>query len=228
MNISINTVKTLIISFIFVIPSPLYAEQATNQLPMYGGENRNDNPELLAKDNAFIEKAVRSFGTREHASEGYVERGFDHFSNNEFDKSMERFNQAWLLNEKNPYVYLGFGLILNNNNQSCEAYYMFKLANEQGLKEKGFLADYAYTSSQCAILKNNADKQNLFDISNNLYNQAIETSNNRLLAYVYHSWAKSYNLQKNYTKSREMIELSRDLGGIIDNSLLQSLEKQLN
>ncbi len=211
------------ISFFFVISLHASAEEFEEQLPMYGNTDRSKNPDFVVQDNSLIAKATRSFGTREHASEGYVERGFEHYANKEFDKSMDRFNQAWLLNPENPYVYLGFGLLLNKEEQSCQANEMFKLANEKGLKENGFLADYAHTSSQCALLKKDNDRTALFNASNNLYSVAAQTSNQRLLAYVYHSWAKSYYLQENFIKSQEMIEQSKNLGGTIDNSLLQAL-----
>ena len=137
---------------------------------------------------------------------------------------MERFNQAWLLNPKNSYIYLGFGLLLNKNEQSCDAYKMFKLANEMGLNENGFLADYAYTSAQCALLNEKDEQQKLFNISNDLHKQASLTPNKSLRAYVYHSWAKSFFLQNNFIKSLEMIEQSKTLGGSIDNALVQALK----
>jgi hypothetical protein len=219
------TGKSLFIaSLLLIISLQVSAEQSERSSPMYGGVNRSDNPEFITQNNSLIAKATRTFGTREYASEGYVEHGFDHYASGEFTKSMSRFNQAWLLNPDNPYVYLGFGLLLNKEKKSCEANKMFKLANEKGLKESGFLADYAYTSSQCALLKDENERQTLFNTSNNLYNVAIQTSNQRLLAYVYHSWAKSYYLQGNFLKSQEMIEQSKNLGGTIDSSLLQALK----
>ncbi|MBL1142332.1 MAG: hypothetical protein D8M62_09845 [Proteobacteria bacterium] len=193
---------------------------------MYGNKDRSQNQKLIAQDNEFIANATRTFGTREHASEGYVERGFNHYSNNKFDKSMSLFNQAWLLNPENPYVYLGFGLLLNKEERFCEAYEMFKLANKKGLIENGFLADYAYTTSQCAILKTESERQVLYTLSNNLHEMATQTSNKRLLAYIYHSWAKSWFLQENFVKTKEMIEQSKRLGGAIDDSLLKALREK--
>lgn len=214
------------ISFFLLLSQQSFADATTKQLPMFGGEDRSQNPELIAQDNVLIAKATHTFGTREHASEGYVERGFEHYSNNEFDQSMNRFNQAWLLNPENPYVYLGFGLLLIKEDKSCVAFKMFKLANEKGLNESGFLADFAYTTSQCALLKKESERQELFKLSNNLHESATQTSNRRLLAYVYHSWAKAYLLQKDYIHTKEMIEQSNDLGGTIDESLLKALKEK--
>ncbi len=216
------------IVFFIIISLQVYADTGVNQLPMYGGIDRTKNPEFIQEDKLFIAKASHTFGTREHASEGYVERGFDLYSENKYDKSMERFNQAWLLSQDNPYVYLGFGLLLNKDEQCCETYKMFKLANEKGLKESGFLADYAYKSTQCALLKEKNVQQELFNVSNNLHKQASQTPSKALRAYVYHSWAKSYFLQQNFLKAQEMIEQSRNFDGTIDSSLVQALENKVH
>ncbi len=214
------------VCFLFIVSQQSFAETTDKQLPMYGGVDRSQTPDYVTQDNELIAKATHTFGTREHASEGYVERGFDLYSNNEFEQSMNRFNQAWLLNPENPYPYLGFALLLNQKNKSCDAYAMFKLANEKGINESGFLADYAYTTSQCALLKNDLERKELFKLSNHLHEEATQTSNQRQLAYVYHSWAKSYFLQKDFTATKEMIKQCKNLGGTIEVSLLKALAEQ--
>ena len=218
--------KTFFVCLLLLSTQLLHAEIAFEQLPMYAHVNKNNSNDNAEYEPGLFDKAIRTFGTQKHASEGYTEKGFDHYSNNEFNKSMKRFNQAWLLNPENPYPYLGFGLLMRANNQYCDAYKMFKLANEKGLKENGFLADYAYTASQCAIKNNEA--LTLFEVSNDLHSQAIETPNKRLQAYVYHSWAKSYFLQKNIDKTNEMIDASISLGGKIDPSLLENIKNYKN
>lgn len=203
-----------------VVPKVVYEQQ-----PMYGKHDDSHANLFIDENQGLLSNAIATFGTREHASEGYTEKGFDHYSNKEFNKSMKRFNQAWLLNPENPYPYLGFALLMNINRQSCEAYKMFKTANEKGVDENGFLADYAYTTTQCAVTKDNSEKESLFKQANALHEQAAQTLNKRLLAYVYHSWAKSYFLQKNLDKTEEMIEASKSFGGKIDTSLLNEIKK---
>jgi tetratricopeptide (TPR) repeat protein len=216
MKYDINFGKVFIkISILCIISQVTFADQSTLETPMYDGT-----------DSSFMVSAINSFGTSDHASEGYVEKGFDHYSNNKLGKSMQKFNQAWLLNPENAYVYLGFGLLMNKKKESCQANKMFKLANKKGLKESGFLSDYAYTSSQCAVLKERNEKQELFNASNTLYQLAIQTPNQRLQAYVYHSWAKSYFLQEDFINSLAMIEKSKALGGSIDASLVQALKEK--
>lgn len=215
----------VLFNFVFFFSQQVIAEVVYEQQPMYGKHNDGNAILFIDENQGLLANAIATFGTREHASEGYTEKGFDHYSNKEFNKSMKRFNQAWLLNPENPYPYLGFALLININKQSCEACEMFKTANEKGINENGFLADYAYTISQCAVTKDNSEKESLFKRANDLYGQAIRTQNERLLAYVYHSWAKSYFLQKNINKTLEMIEATKNLGGKIDASLLNEVKK---
>ncbi|MGB1801368.1 MAG: hypothetical protein ACPHLK_11155, partial [Gammaproteobacteria bacterium] len=93
------------ISFVFFFSQQLLAEVVYEQQPMYGRRN-NSNANLFIDENqGLLSNAIATFGTREHASEGYTEKGFDHYLNKEFKKSMKHFNQAWLLNPENPYPY---------------------------------------------------------------------------------------------------------------------------
>jgi hypothetical protein len=222
-------IKQLIIktSLLLILISSMPTSADSSLLPMYGGEDRKNNPELSKKDNEFIVKATRSFSGREHAAEGYVERGFDMYSQNKSNKAMQRFNQAWLLNPNNPYAYLGFGLLLKDEKKSCKANAMFMQAHKKGLNESGFLADYAHTTTVCALTKENQLQKKLFSDTNDLYNLAIQTPNDALRAYVYHSWAKSYFLQKDFSNSLAMIEQSKKLGGKIDAALDQSLKEKI-
>src|SRR5690242_16215311 len=80
-----------------------------DQVPMYGGMDRQSVPELRRADEALIAGASASFGSREKAAVAWAEQGFRFYKANENDKAMRRFNQAWLLDPKCPDVYWGFG-----------------------------------------------------------------------------------------------------------------------
>ena len=209
-----------------IFTSSMSASADSSLLPMYGGENRKNNPELVEKDNEFIAKSARSFSGREHAAEGYVERGFEMYSQNKFDKAMQRFNQAWLLNPNNPFIYLGYGLLYNNEKKPCMAVTMFMQAYKRSLNESGFLSDYAYTTTNCALTKESQLQKELFSDANALHNQASKTPNKRVQAYAYQSWAKSYFLQNDFSNSQAMLEQSKNLGAKIDEQLEQSLKEK--
>ncbi len=214
-------------SLFLIFTSSSLASTDSSLLPMYGGEDRQNNSALIKKDNEFIAKATRSFSSRVHAAEGYVERGFEMYSQNKFDKAMQRFNQAWLLNPNNAYIYLGYGLLYNNEKKPCMAVIMFIQAHKKGLKESGFLSDYATTTTNCALTKDNQLQKELFSDANDLYKQSSQSPNKALQAYAYHSWAKSYFLQNDFPNSQIMLEQSKNLGGKTDAQFEQSLKEKL-
>lgn len=212
--------------FLLIISTPILADTDSSLSPMYGGEDRKTNQQLLENDQRFIAKAANSFSSRAHAAEGYVERGFDLYNKNKLENSMRVFNQAWLLNADNPHIYLGFGVLLNKSNESCKAMVMFMRAHKKGLNESGFLADYAYTTSICALSKTVTEKNELFNSANKLHQQSIQTPNKPMRAYAYHAWAKSYFLQQDFANSKSMLEQTRKLGGTIDSSLEDSINEK--
>ncbi|MFT5396963.1 MAG: tetratricopeptide (TPR) repeat protein [Gammaproteobacteria bacterium] len=214
-------------SLFLIFTSSSLASTDSSLLPMYGGEDRKNNADLLEKDNKFIVKTTRLFSGREHAAEGYVERGFEMYSQNNFDKAMQRFNQAWILNPDNAYVYLGYGLLYNNEKKSCKAVAMFMQAQKKGLNESGFLSDYAYTTTNCALTKENPLQKELFSDANDLHKQSSQSQNKALQAYAYYSWAKSYLLQNDLSNSQAMLEQSINLGGKVDAQFEQSLKERL-
>ncbi len=140
---------------------------------------------------------------------------------------MQRFNQAWLLDPNNPYTYLGFAILLNKDEKKCKAMIMFMQAHKKGLQESGFLADYAQTSSACALSKEKTQQAELFNDANDLHAQATQTPNKQIRAYAYQSWAKSYFLQDDFVNSQAMLEESKKLGGKIDTAFENSLNEKI-
>lgn len=51
------------------------------------------------------------------ASKYYISKGWEYFYSDENDLSMKRFNQAWLLDNKNPEIYWGFGNLLGKRGE---------------------------------------------------------------------------------------------------------------
>ena len=223
-----NIALSILLIFLSLSSSFVFADTEPHYLLMYGDVDKSSDDLLTEADNIFIVRAIRTFGTREHASEGYTEHGFNHYSENKLDKSMQRFNQAWLLNRDNQFVYLGFGLLLIKQNKLCEATEQFSIAREKGLDEGGFLADYAHTLTKCALLKNKDEQNNLFSYSNKLYEEAIKTHHNNVRAYAYHSWAKSYFLQNDYSNSLIMLNESIANGGKPDEQLAKLIKEKQN
>ena len=204
------------------------ATEANKTLPMYGGMDRTADPELVKQDTIFIAGATRTFGTREHASTGYVDSGFDFFLEKKYDLAMTRFNEAWLLDPENPYVYLGFGSVLKSKQQHCKAMEMFNLAGEKGLDEPRFLADHAFEINQCIVSGQANQVDLLVSKANSLYEQAIQTPNPNHRAYAYQMWARSALLNEDFNLAKERVKEAQQLGANIDQSLLQEINNAAN
>jgi len=89
--------------------------EGINLLPMYGEVQKCEKQ--IEWDNEFLEASVKQFKDRNKASEYYVGKGWEYFYSDENDLSMKRFNQAWLLDNKNPQIYWGFGNLLGKQGE---------------------------------------------------------------------------------------------------------------
>jgi len=89
--------------------------QGINLIPMYGQVKKC--PQQIQSDNQFIEEAEKQFKNKKAASEYYANKRWEYFYKDELDTSMKRFNQAWLLDNKNPNAFWGFGNILGKKKE---------------------------------------------------------------------------------------------------------------
>jgi tetratricopeptide (TPR) repeat protein len=112
-----------------------------DQVPMYGGMNREANSSLAQADQELIQKGTAAFGSRRKASESWANNGFIYFSGGDEAAAMRRFNQAWLLDPNNPESYWGFGLVMRNRGQNLEATKYYDKAYQLGLREENFLKE---------------------------------------------------------------------------------------
>jgi len=72
-------------------------------------------------DRVFVDSSISQFGSRESACEAMLRFGWRYYSEDDWENSMKRFNQAWLLDSTNADVYTGFAYILNDQAKFDEA-----------------------------------------------------------------------------------------------------------
>jgi len=81
--------------------------------PEYGNIQKSE--EQIKSDNEFINEVLNHYKNREETSEKMVELGFTYlYEKGDFVTAMKRFNQAFLLNNKNANVYYGYGTVYFN------------------------------------------------------------------------------------------------------------------
>ncbi|WP_395062210.1 tetratricopeptide repeat protein [Flavobacterium sp.] len=109
-NYQIKKILVLFVLCQFGCNSTQDCPEGINLLPMYGNLKKCDSQ--VQMDTDFIIESEKQFKNRKLASEYYVSKGWQYFYENNYDLSMKRFNQAWLLDNKNANVYWGFGNLL--------------------------------------------------------------------------------------------------------------------
>jgi hypothetical protein len=115
-----------------------------DQLPAYGGSKQADE--------AFIAEAAAKHGSRQAASRAYADAGFELYRADDLENAMRSFNQAWLLDAKNPAAFHGFGAVFNDRDVPCFADSLLGRARELGLQTSILMADIGRTSSLCGVI----------------------------------------------------------------------------
>lgn len=109
-------------------------------LPEYGHAAKTK--QQLETDSAFIKTATQK-ESPEKASEALVQLGFKYLNNGDPQTAMYRFNQAWLLNPKNPEIYWGFGSVYFSFKDYRNAVMQYNEGLSLDPKNKGILKDKA-------------------------------------------------------------------------------------
>lgn len=190
---------------------------------MYGGIDRSQIPEFKEADAWFVSGLASAFGSREAAASAFVNKGFELYRQDDLQKAMRRFNQAWLLDPKNQEVYWGFASVLQDRAQNCEAANFMERAHDLGIAEGnpfsqkllkgGFMADMGRIYALCGrVHRDNGSTEaaRYFSQSGAAYAKAIGAQPES--AYVYASWATALYWRGDYVGAWSKIERAEALG----------------
>lgn len=201
-----------------------------DEVPMYGGIDRSRVPDLVSADQEFISAVTKEFGSRDRASQLWVEQGFKFYNLDRLDMAMRRFNQAWLLNPENPEVFAGFGSVLHDQGKYCDAMKMMdKSLSLQPPSYQGIFTDAARIMTLCAVsdeIISEQEKSRLIAESDALYKKAEKVELNK--AYTYGSWASAYYWRGDYPQAWNMIKKQREHGGTPGDRFIQLLTAEMN
>lgn len=92
-------------------------------MPMYG--NRPKNEKVLASDSAFVAQTLAAIPDRRKASDHLAALGFGLLREGNMTHAMYRFNQAYLMDPKNPATYRGYGAFFMAMDRTDEAGRLF-------------------------------------------------------------------------------------------------------
>ncbi|MBH0180882.1 MAG: hypothetical protein HP490_04180 [Nitrospira sp.] len=119
-------------------------------LPMYGGMDRKSVSAFREADEELRAGSIEAFGTLKDASDISVDHGFKFVAHKEYSMAMKRFNQAWVLDPDNPRVYWGFGTVLVQRGQSCDAVPLLEKALSYERAIKGLATQAVQACRACA------------------------------------------------------------------------------
>ena len=199
-----------------------------DQVPMYGGMNRQSLPEVNKGDEQLIAGATKEFGTREKASAAFVDQGIRYYSVDNHAAAMRRFNQAWLLSPGNPEVFWGFAMIFHDEGKNCEAQQYIDRALALNLSKAVALADAGRIYTLCAVSDASFDsstKVQRFEASEKLYTRANSESPRN--DYVIGSWATAYYWRGEYALAWEKVAEARSLGHVFPGQFLSLLRSKM-
>jgi tetratricopeptide (TPR) repeat protein len=212
------------------LPGPL-RDLPDDQIPAYGGMDR-DTPEIRKADDAFIAQAMAEHGSREAASRAYSEAGFRFYEVDDLENAMRSFNQAWLLDEKNPAAFHGFGAVLNDRAVLCLADSLLMRARELGLETSVVLADIGRTSSLCGVIHQREGRaemmQERFANADAAFATAFELAGTDVTkrGYVYATRATALYWRGSYEEAWVMVVAAEEDGWPLPSGFMDLLTAQ--
>jgi len=200
-----------------------------DELPLYGGVNRAEIPELKAADERFIAEVSAQYGSREKAARVWTEQGFVFYQRNNLDMAVRRFNQAWLLDPRNAEPYAGFASVLHDQGKVCEAMRMMNEALKRNPPSfQGIYPDAARITTLCAVNDQAlvpTARDELLGKAEALYQKAEQIEPDK--RYVYGSWATAYYWRGLYARAWSMVARERAAGGQPADGFLRQLRAKM-
>jgi tetratricopeptide (TPR) repeat protein len=183
-----------------------------NELPMYGGFEKNQKQKEA--DELFIRDIVSKAGSREKGSEEVAKTGWTYFYKDDLSTAMKRFNQAWLLDQKNPASYWGFGVVLANKNKYQQARVMLEKAYELAPDNARLITDMAHHYSLMGrgyMIDRNSIYEGMLKKADALFLKASQLEPDYVLIYI--NWAVNNYYHSDYKEAWDNIAQVRKHGG---------------
>ncbi|WDF48099.1 hypothetical protein PQ459_06350 [Chryseobacterium sp. KACC 21268] len=149
--------RILVLSFIILFFNCKSQDcpQGINVLPMYG--NAKKCKEQLESDKEFLAEMDKKFDNRKDAAKSLIKSGWDYFYKNDYNTSMKRFNQAWLINKEIYEIYWGFGNLVAVQGNPENALKYFDLAKKYNPQNSDFYSSTAIAYAQIYLKNNNSE-----------------------------------------------------------------------
>jgi len=221
-----NIVGVLILSACATSGRPLAV--SNDQLPVYGGIDRQADPGLRAADDKFTAELIQRYGSPQSAARNLLDQGVRYFKAGDYAMAMKSFNQAWLMDPNSPEPFWGFAVVYDDKGKSCVAKALIDRALSLNLSKPAELADAGRIYTYCAVSDmtlSEDDRRRYFEQAEELYFRAVSMAPTN--AYLFGSWAIAHYWQGNYADAWKMTKKQQALGGTPGESFLSMLRAKM-
>jgi tetratricopeptide (TPR) repeat protein len=162
----------------FIFCANIASPQNLNDLPKYGSLPKEEWQK--AADANFISSVDDQYhGDRKKASTDYAARGWQFLAQQNFEDAMHRFNQAWLLNNKNGIALWGMAAIESSSGKFESSLKLFAEAEELVGSQLNFSIDYAKALGKAgAAQRDDTLLKDAFGRFEHIYQQAPQNTLN--------------------------------------------------
>ena len=201
-----------------------------DELPMYGGMDRKSDPSLREADETLIAGVTKEFGSPAKASQAFVDQGIRYYQVDNYSMAMKRFNQAWLLDDKNPQSYWGMGQVLYKRHEDDQGLKMLEKAYDLAPENARLLVDLGYgyaAKGRAYFLNNDAPSAELLHKAEQLFAKARTMEPD--YGPLYMAWASARYWQRDFAGAWDMVRQARKLGAenALDPAFLSDLKTRM-
>jgi len=199
-----NLFIIIISSFILVSCVEVPCRNGLERRPMYGKTQKCK--QQLLEDEQFIKDSENQYGSKEAASEAMLRFAWKHYVDGNLDASMERFNQAWLLDSLNNETYMGFANILSDQGKFEESVEFVQRSlslhpeSSDNVRFLGLTYENLYFQTQ---------KEDYLNLSIEQLKKSISINPDNSLSYA--MLAEVYNLANKNDSARKYMEITDTL-----------------
>ncbi len=226
--------KYFLIFIIFLIFNCFFKKNIPlSEIPMYDGDNITKyqdkiNKQFINDVLSEINKNSSELKSLNDASDYFVKKGWEFFNNNDYSTGIKRFNQAWLLNPKNPDVFWGFGVYMGIKYKFDESIQMLDKSLELNSQNVLVMEDLAKSYNMNGLFNiklGNEEKKSNFTNAIKVIEDAIKLKET---GHLYHHWAVSLFYLEKYIEAKEKINRAIELGENIPKKFINDINKKLN
>jgi len=215
--------RTVLLSAAFLAVGMNAKAQDQNLLPKYGTFPKS--AELKAADKVFIDGMDHDYhGDLKKASSDMALRGWQYLKSGDPDDAMRRFNQAWLLNNRNGTALWGMAAVESDRGETDESLKLFKEAEPFVGEDLNFEIDYSRSIAVAANAnKDSALLNDAYKRFRKIYDKAPQNGRNLK------NWAVALFNDEKYSETWAKVKLAEATPnkGSLDPQFIAALQAKM-